>query len=269
MVQTRINPIVVIVVILVIIAIASGAWFFLRKGTEINNDDAQDDDMNRGPTARAGLDRVISPGETVVLDGSLSNDPDGDSLSYSWDVDDSVDSNGDGIYDNDADHIGVVVEHTYPLTEMTMTYRVTLNVSDGKKYDKDTLLVTIYVGSSEDPVDINMSCSYTIIPPPLPGDPYYTVTIESVSSQENILNFSYVLRSPDGDVILEGGVFPLMAAPPNATIRYVDSNPRYQDVSAGDVVLIKDIQPVLEGSSFEIYYKTFNMPAGNITLTRS
>ena len=269
--MTRVpNPLIAAIVgALLLLSIGVGAWFFFRGDPEDHEGDPKNGSQNRSPTARAGLDRVILPGESVVLDASLSTDPDGDTLSYVWDVDDSVDSNGDGIYDNDPDLVGMVVEHTYPWTDTTRTYRVTLNVSDGKRYDKDTVLVTIYVSNVESPPDMVLTCSHTSIPPPLPGDPYYTVTIESVSSNENILNYSYMLRSPDGDVIFEGGLFPLMAAPPNATMRYVDSNPRHQDVSAGDMIIIKDVPPVLEGSSLEIYYKMFSIPAGNITLRRS
>jgi hypothetical protein len=41
-------------------------------------------DPNREPTANAGVDQEGRVGDTVVLDGSGSDDPDGDTLQHSW-----------------------------------------------------------------------------------------------------------------------------------------------------------------------------------------
>ncbi len=40
--------------------------------------------LNHPPEAFAGYDRVVRLGESTFLDGSLSQDPDGEALSYSW-----------------------------------------------------------------------------------------------------------------------------------------------------------------------------------------
>ncbi|MGH9387269.1 MAG: PKD domain-containing protein [Vicinamibacterales bacterium] len=40
--------------------------------------------LNRPPTAAAGSDSTVQTGVTVVLDGTGSTDPDGDSLSFAW-----------------------------------------------------------------------------------------------------------------------------------------------------------------------------------------
>ncbi|HID41203.1 MAG TPA: hypothetical protein EYP33_03495, partial [Pyrodictium sp.] len=39
---------------------------------------------NRAPVANAGVDQGVNTGSTVILDGSGSSDPDGDTLSYQW-----------------------------------------------------------------------------------------------------------------------------------------------------------------------------------------
>ncbi len=39
---------------------------------------------NTGPVANAGADTTVDPGDLVVLNGSLSYDPEGDPLSYTW-----------------------------------------------------------------------------------------------------------------------------------------------------------------------------------------
>jgi len=41
---------------------------------------------NRAPIADAGVDRTVDTGVTVVLDGSGSSDPDGDTLAYAWTI---------------------------------------------------------------------------------------------------------------------------------------------------------------------------------------
>ncbi len=44
--------------------------------------------VNEPPVANAGLDRIVSPGEKVLFDGSASKDRDGYIKSYKWDFDD-------------------------------------------------------------------------------------------------------------------------------------------------------------------------------------
>jgi hypothetical protein len=47
---------------------------------------------NQPPAAQAGGPYAIGEGQSLALDGSGSSDPNGDALSYSWDL------NGDGVY---------------------------------------------------------------------------------------------------------------------------------------------------------------------------
>ncbi len=82
--------------------------------------------------ASAGLDRTVSTGEIVTLDGSASTDDVG-IISYTWDFDDS-----DGLQ---KDVIGIVVQHSYGSAG---TYTATLTVTDAEgEIDSDTVLVTV------------------------------------------------------------------------------------------------------------------------------
>ncbi len=41
---------------------------------------------NQAPSAYAGIDQTVPVGVTASLDGTLSSDPNGDSLSYQWQI---------------------------------------------------------------------------------------------------------------------------------------------------------------------------------------
>lgn len=263
----RSRLIAVIMIVLVLSGFVATGYFFLRDGQsdEGTNDD-DEKDTNRAPIANAGLDRAVTPGEDVTLDGSMSSDLDGDRLSYHWDVDDSIDTNGDGVTDNDRDLEGVVVTHTYPEVESTVTFRVVLNVSDGSKWDTDHVLVTVYMSNTEDAPMIDLSCRYTTFP--LPGvNPQYVITVTSVSTEQMLLNYSYQLTSPEDQVISQGTVSSLVIAPPNSTIRYVDLN-LDQQLSEDDSIIIKDVAAIPEGSVLELFYKAFPNPSGFVVLRK-
>ena len=98
----------------VVIVILIGAGIYYMRSRSSNGGLDEDPTVNRTPLANAGPDQVIEAGEEVILDGSQSSDPDGDTLIYHWDIDDTVDENSDGYFDNDRDYQGENVSHTYP-----------------------------------------------------------------------------------------------------------------------------------------------------------
>ncbi|MFQ6128284.1 MAG: PKD domain-containing protein [Thermoplasmata archaeon] len=62
-------------------------------------------------------------------------------LVYEWDFDDRIDSDGDGIFTNDVDATGKIVNHTYGDNGV---YNVTLTVTDSQNLmDNDTVQITV------------------------------------------------------------------------------------------------------------------------------
>ncbi len=96
-----------------------------RTATFIVNSDGLD---NRRPLANAGADKVANAGQVVNFDSSLSIDPDGDALTYSWNF-------GDG-----STCTGASPQHVFTGAG---PYTVTLTVSDGILSASDTLVVRI------------------------------------------------------------------------------------------------------------------------------
>ena len=79
---------------------------------------------NSPPTADAGSDQSVTTGNTVSLDGSLSSDPDGDSLTYAW-VFTSI-PEGSGVSLSDATSAAPTF-----VADVDGTYVLDLTVSDG------------------------------------------------------------------------------------------------------------------------------------------
>jgi hypothetical protein len=90
---------------------------------------------NLPPVARAGGDRSVPSGGTVVLDASACEDPDGDTLNVGWSI------AGDPARIEDA-AAAVTLLHAPTVTEDTV-YVVTLDVSDGLATATDTFRLTV------------------------------------------------------------------------------------------------------------------------------
>ena len=72
--------------------------------------------LNLPPLVLVNTPSKAIAGESVKLDASATRDSpiDKEYLTVVWDVDCSVDSDGDGIKDNDADLVGTIVEYEFP-----------------------------------------------------------------------------------------------------------------------------------------------------------
>jgi hypothetical protein len=89
---------------------------------------------NRPPVAEAGGPYTRDEGSQIVLSGS-GVDPDGDPLTYAWDLD----------YDSTFETPGQVVTNTWPDDGV---FTVTLRVDDGRGgFDTDDAIVTVEIAS--------------------------------------------------------------------------------------------------------------------------
>src|SRR3989344_2384492 len=102
---------------------------------------------NVAPTADAGGPYVCSEGQLLPggLDGSGSSDPGLDLLVYEWDLNTNVDSNGDGIANNDVDATGE--NPAYNCGDGLQILPIALTVSDEEDSDTDSSQITIINGA--------------------------------------------------------------------------------------------------------------------------
>jgi hypothetical protein len=89
---------------------------------------------NRPPTANAGRDRGQRLGEEVLLDGSLSSDPDGDELSFAW----RMLSKPEGSLAEIEDANQMIARF---LPDEEGNYEIELEVSDGEFTSTDTVTI--------------------------------------------------------------------------------------------------------------------------------
>jgi hypothetical protein len=248
----------------------SAAYLLFFRQKEGSEEDGKDPDgnSNRTPMANAGPSQITTPGKAVLLNGSGSSDPDGDDLGHYWDIDSGTDSNNDGVFDNDRDLIGAKVEHFYPVPQATTTYLVTLNVTDGKLWDKATTRVTIMVSVNDTPPEVVMSCRYGKVPGESPLEPRFILTVVSVTTVEMVSNFSFFLETAGSEMIAQGNVSDLLIAPPGSDLRFVDIFPVTR-LSQNDLFYIKESQTITEGCTFKLFYLGADGLVGEVDLTKT
>ena len=127
---------------------------------------------NDAPTADAGADQTVSEGETVILDGSASSDPEGADLTYAWTqtAPDSGEGSAVTLDTTDPDKPTFVA----PELSATTTLTFSLTVNDGTQDSTaDTVDITVtadndaptaHAGGNQtvdegDPVTLNGSAS--------------------------------------------------------------------------------------------------------------
>ena len=148
---------------------------------------------NSAPTADAGADQTVDEGSTVTLDASGSNDPDGDTLSYSWSQ-----QSGPSVALSDS----TAEQPTFTAPEVdgdqTLTFEVT--VDDGQLTATDTVSITVEdttaatssianaIAGSDDvigPNDLQDGVFYWQSGDPVPGTD--GETIDDVSTLQNLV----------------------------------------------------------------------------------
>ncbi len=97
--------------------------------------------QNLSPTADAGEDQTVAPGETVVLNGEGSADPEGASLSYQW-----TRISGDIQVNLSAPDQARTQFVAPDPGDTAVTVEFELTVSDGQSQDSDTVAITLSPG---------------------------------------------------------------------------------------------------------------------------
>lgn len=131
------------------------------------------------PTAFAGEDQTITEGETVYLDGSLSEDPDGDELTFYWT------SNYDVTFD---DPNSETPTFTAPWVDEITEIECTLTISDGVFTLTDNVTITVESTVANEPTEVVQS--FELFPAyPNPFNPVTTISysLNLVSSVDIII----------------------------------------------------------------------------------
>ena len=99
------------------------------------------DVINQPPAAVAESSKdIIKIGGTVQINAESSYDPDGDELTYWWDIDATHDSDGDGIRFNDADMPGPTIS---PVFHVPRVHTVSLWAYDGWDTGMDSIQIVV------------------------------------------------------------------------------------------------------------------------------
>ncbi len=93
---------------------------------------------NRAPVAQAGADQDAQPGQSVVLNGVGSSDPDGDRLSFVW-----TQLSGPNTIEFTTGQSSAIVRFTAPAVTAPEQYVFSLTVVDGFAVDIDEVVITI------------------------------------------------------------------------------------------------------------------------------
>lgn len=114
--------------------------------TAINDDPTEvSNEGNAAPIANAGESRQAQSGDTIVLDGSASLDPDGDELTFVWSQD------PDTVSAEIADFQNAEIEFVAPMVSAETVLLFNLTVSDGERESSDSVAITVMPAVIEPP----------------------------------------------------------------------------------------------------------------------
>jgi hypothetical protein len=112
---------------------------------------------NSRPTADAGVDRTVAENSTVSLDGSVSNDPDDDPLTYTW-----VQTGGVSVGLSDANVAQAFFTSPGVTPNATETLSFQLTVDDGNDSVSDSVDILVHDGLSH--VSVSGVVSFEWVP---------------------------------------------------------------------------------------------------------
>jgi len=158
------KPFTIVIVVVLVVAAIGGGIFYFAIWPKISDDDDGDPNnpppgKNRKPYARfkvhyEGLHPVV--GEEIWFNASESSDPNGDSLTYSWDFSDFEDLDSDGDFFNDNQKTGMNVSWTYTVNE---TYYITLKVNDSELSDDYKYALVVRLNYNEELPSALLTCT--------------------------------------------------------------------------------------------------------------
>lgn len=145
-----------------------------------SSDEEDSDFEDMAPSATAGNDITVLTGDLASLDGSLSADPEGKPLSFSW-----MQRSGPGVRLEGADTHNPSFEA--PLVRSVTTLTFELVVSDGFMADSTVVAVTVVpididIMPDVNPNEIDLSEIYDEIPVAVIGGSYLDASSVSLSS---------------------------------------------------------------------------------------
>ncbi|MDR4491953.1 MAG: PKD domain-containing protein [Candidatus Nitrosocosmicus sp.] len=91
-----------------------------------------------GPVANAGHDQSVRSDELVQLDGSNSSDPNGSTLTYSWNQ-----TMGPHVILNNADSVNPTFVAPKTSSDINLNFRLTVTNEEGIASDPDEIIVTV------------------------------------------------------------------------------------------------------------------------------
>lgn len=184
-------------------------------GDLLDIDDALDE--NLAPTAHAGGNQEVEIGETVVLDGSLSNDPDGDNLTYQWELANRPGGSTATLQDPNA-------EQTSFVADKRGSYVARLVVSDGDDDDADEASITVEIPKLGD-ISSNTTLA-NIIEDPAEAD-YLLEGVADIRAQLTIEPGVNILCASGSRLDVETGGTIVSVGTETDSIKFIGENPSH------------------------------------------